>query len=107
MIVSKTDAEIGIGASEVQGGIALLVEEVGAGMQLRVVLFPRGYRIGLVGARRGKDGVPKPGHCFVLRQIGEYGGRPGGSGARYDGPINLVVDDQLERRAVRLRSSPV
>jgi hypothetical protein len=60
-------------------------------MKIRVVFFPRGYRIDLVRARRGENRAPKPGQSFVLRQIGKYGRCPRGSRGRDDGPVDLVA----------------
>ena len=107
MIVGKADAEIGAGSAEMQRRIALLVQPVGASVQVRVVLFPRGHRIRLVRARRGEDRVPKPRQRFVRRQIGKYRRRPCGSGAGYDGPVDLVAGDQFQRGAVRFRGGAI
>ena len=76
-------------------------------MQICVVFFPRGHRIWLVRARRGENGVPKPGQRFVLRKIGEHCRCPCGSGAGYDGPVDLVARNQFERRAVCFRDRAV
>ena len=71
------------------------------------MLFPRGHWIGLVRARRGEDGVPKPGQRFVLRQIGKYCRCPRGSGAGYDGPVDLVARNQFQCRAVCFRGCAI
>ena len=71
------------------------------------MLFPRSNGIGLVRTRRGENGVPEPGHRFVLRQIWEYRRRPRGSSAGHDGPIDFVARDQFQRRAVRFRGRAI
>ena len=71
------------------------------------MFFPRGDRIQLVRARRGEDRVPEPSQRFILRQIWEYSRRPRGSGARYDGPVNLVAHNQFQRRTVCFRGCAI
>ena len=107
MAVSEADAEIGAGTAEMQRGIALLIEALGARVQVCVVLFPCRDGIGLIRARRGEDCFPEARERFVLRQIGEHGGGPRRRGAGADGPIDLVARDQLERGTIRFRGGAI
>src|ERR1039458_1700944 len=59
VIVAEAGTEIRAGSPEVQRRIALVVQPVGASVQIRIVLSPRGHWIRLVRTRPGFKGVPK------------------------------------------------
>ena len=107
MIVGKADGEIGLRSLKTQRREALFVQVISAAAERLVVAFPVADRIGSIDARGGEDRVPQSLQGGVLRHVGEHGLRPGRRRVGDDVPVDVEIDDVLERRTIRRRSRAV
>ena len=100
MAVGEADREVGAGPGIMQRVKALAVQPVGALAQRRVVLLPGRDGVVLIDARGGEDRVRKFCHRDVLGVVGKHLLRPGRARIGDDVPVDVEIDDLLQRRLV-------
>ena len=107
MVVGEADGQVGAGTDEAQRRIALVVQELGAGMQRLVVLAPGGDRIDEVDARGGEDRIPEFRHRDFFGLVREDGACPCRRREGGNRPVDVEAGDQFQRRHVGLGAGAV
>jgi hypothetical protein len=102
VVVGKADGEVGgvVGAVEVEGVEAAVVEEVDALLEGCAVGVPGLDGVAGGDAGSGEDGVPQLAEGELGRIVGEDECGPRGCGGGEDGPVDFVAGDELECRLV-------
>ena len=107
VIIRKAHPQIGARAAKMQGCVALVVQQLRAGVEADIVRVPCANRIVKVGAGSGEDRVPQFGDCNLFGNLRKNCFRPGRRGGRDDRPVDVEADDQIEGRPVGFGPGPI